>query len=570
MDSPSEREPDASKHQTPQGRLDKSGNGSETDTNSLLGHRASRPYSYTRPDATVKSEADGPSQPSKDSPEPDRFETARRPSSYVLPGRVVISSRTTLASGKPATRAEPSTKRRSVSPGSSVRGCSTKEAPYLDSNQEKPNSKQHGPTGPRPQPTWLYRKQRYVTPLYQTGTKSDRRLAEAARWGSLDSVKDLLEGGAHLESSEPPPRGPRSEDSASPPRDTALTMAVQRPSNGFEIAKFLLECGADVNKAELKKAVDRDDVEMTRLLLEYGYPMFYPVGYWLNRAVDLGSIELCELFLEFGANVNSQDMKGSTALLQAAWQGREAIVDLLLREGASVHLICRNGQTALYKASGQGHEGTVQRLLESGARPDEGRGAYGETALFKAVSKGHTGVVKRLLDSGADPNIPNDHRRRAWIGDDYRKGNFSQLLASGYYTNLSSHWMNPALEKYIRQQFQPQKACQYPLHAVAENKENGVAMAKELMAAGARVNVEDGEGMRPIDYAVVAGFKGMVKLLESRGSGRSNGGSRGNGESFDAERAVKGLMAEAAIHFLSKKRDRMQRRSRSRSLERGE
>jgi hypothetical protein len=60
----------------------------------------------------------------------------------------------------------------------------------------------------------------------------------------------------------------------------------------------------------------------------------------------------------------------------------------------------------------------------------------------------------------------------------------------------------------------------------------------------------------------VAGFKEMVKLLESHGV-KESGGKRGTGDSFNAERAVKGLMAEAAIHFLSKKRDRMQRVSRS-------
>jgi hypothetical protein len=221
-----------------------------------------------------------------------------RPLSYTLPGRLLVSSRTTL--DKSSVKPDSSPKVRSAPTEPSPYERRDKQAPSTDLGQGSVGPKNHGRTGPRPPPTWIYRKQRYVTPMYQSGTKSNGELADTAKWGTLAEVKRLLKAGSHIESSHPPP--PSTDDSPSPPRDTALTLSVGRGEAGFEIVKFLLECGADVNKAELESPVDRKDVEMTRLLLEYGFPTFYPVGYWLNCAVDLGSVELCELFLDCEAN----------------------------------------------------------------------------------------------------------------------------------------------------------------------------------------------------------------------------------------------------------------------------
>ncbi|KAK0649751.1 hypothetical protein B0T16DRAFT_136478 [Cercophora newfieldiana] len=590
-DAPSDSEPEVRHNSSQNYHMPYYETETESDASSILSPRTSRPYSWSKhepsPESARKKQQDRwspvlPSQrevdndsisdadseatitpastpprsqvdtrrpkpfrgslntPDNDDARPERPAPERRSTSYSLPGGNLVSPRTGLDGTTRKSSTKEEHRRWQAEPN------------VEDVRRTRPGDNTNPVPGPRPPPTWRYRTQRYITPRFKTGDKNSGALARAAGYRSLPDIKRLLESGANLESSDPPPVN--QDGSASGPRKTALTIAVER--GRFDIVKFLLECGANINMAELSEPVKTGNTRLARLLLEYGYPTFYPVGYWLNLAVDLGSLELCDLFLEYGANVNSQDMKGSTALLQAAWQGRKAIVDMLLREGASVHVICKSGQTALYKASGQGYEDITRRLLDCGARPNEGRGADGETALFKAVSKGHLGVARLLLEAGADPNIPNDYRRRVGMVEGYVNGNWHELFLSTPSSEVfpKFDWKPKSMiAKYLRQQIQPQSPCQYPLHSAAGNRTVGMELAEMLLAAGARVDVEDGEGGLPIDYAAAGDFGEIVTLLKRYGSPSARREqSRGRGLRL-SENAVETLIAEAAT-FLTKGR----------------
>ena len=106
----------------------------------------------------------------------------------------------------------------------------------------------------------------------------------------------------------------------------------------------------------------------------------------LREAAKFGHIEVVELLLEAGAKVD-----GSAALREAAKFGHKKVVEVLLAAGAKV-----DGSTALREAAKFGHKEVVEVLLATGTKVD------GSTALREAAKFGHKEVVEVLLAAGAE------------------------------------------------------------------------------------------------------------------------------------------------------------------------
>lgn len=90
--------------------------------------------------------------------------------------------------------------------------------------------------------------------------------------------------------------------------------------NNIEVARFLLENGAEVN------AQDRGGLIA------------------LHNASSYGHLEIAALLIEHGASVNQPDKWGFTPLHEAAQKGRTQICSLLLSHGANVYLETHEGQ----------------------------------------------------------------------------------------------------------------------------------------------------------------------------------------------------------------------------------
>lgn len=96
----------------------------------------------------------------------------------------------------------------------------------------------------------------------------------------------------------------------------------------------------------MHKAIDNDDLETVRGLLEKDYPLNQPSlrGYLpLNQAVIGGHREVVRLLLDHGAN----PQVASTALLRAVQNKDPDIVRMLLDAGASPQAQDASGQSAL-------------------------------------------------------------------------------------------------------------------------------------------------------------------------------------------------------------------------------
>lgn len=89
---------------------------------------------------------------------------------------------------------------------------------------------------------------------------------------------------------------------------------------------------------------------------------------------------------------------------QAAESGDAARLAELLETGAEVDTLDRYGQTALMLAARNGHVDAVRVLLDAGAELDH-TAKYSLSALMLAVLNDRLEVVEQLVQAGADLGI---------------------------------------------------------------------------------------------------------------------------------------------------------------------
>src|SRR5690606_1730109 len=142
-----------------------------------------------------------------------------------------------------------------------------------------------------------------------------------------------------------------------------------------------------------------------------------------------GDVEILGLLLDAGADVDSPNADGQTALMVLARTENVAAARLLLERGADVDAVeQRKGQTALMWAAAQSRPAMVALLLERGA--DVGARSYaydwerrvtaeprvkditpgGFTPLLLAARQGCVECIRLLVDAGANVHETNPDR----------------------------------------------------------------------------------------------------------------------------------------------------------------
>jgi hypothetical protein len=124
-----------------------------------------------------------------------------------------------------------------------------------------------------------------------------------------------------------------------------------------------------------------------------------------------GDVDQVQLQISKGADVNTKDEEGLTALHLAARQGRKDVVELLLANGANINarLTGWPGWMPLHEAAAANHKEVAELLIAKGADANAdcaraGGGRFGGTPLHEAVFEGHRDMAELLISKGADIN----------------------------------------------------------------------------------------------------------------------------------------------------------------------
>jgi ankyrin repeat protein len=126
----------------------------------------------------------------------------------------------------------------------------------------------------------------------------------------------------------------------------------------------------------------------------------------LHWAVQKGDLELTQTLLYAGANVKAATrIGGYTPLIIASRNGNASLIEALIGGGADANSATVNGTTALMFAAQSGSAAAVKALVAHNADVNAKEKVKGETALMIAAAYGRADVVRELTAHGADMSV---------------------------------------------------------------------------------------------------------------------------------------------------------------------
>jgi ankyrin repeat protein len=213
----------------------------------------------------------------------------------------------------------------------------------------------------------------------------------------------------------------------------------------------------------------------------------------LDKAIVDGDQKRFELLLAQAPDPNAKTETTTPLIGDAAYFGREKMLESLLAKGADFRVVDGEGWTVLHYAALGGHPAIVARMIRMGLGVNDRIRSDGMTALAMAAVRGHTDVIRLLLAQHADLSIPD----------------------FGGNTPL--------------------------LHAALRGRTEAVRL---LIATGADVNLASRPGWTPLMAAAWEGHADIVKLLLKHGAKSQATNAQGQSALSLAESAEHGQIAK--------------------------
>jgi ankyrin repeat protein len=366
----------------------------------------------------------------------------------------------------------------------------------------------------------------------------------------FDIARKLVEAGAEVNTT----RGDHT---------SILALAIMAGDRGF--VEYLLAKGADPSRVDgyesitpLMVAARKGSAELVEVLLDHGATVEgrssggMGVMEWAVRG---GSPEVIALLAQRGAKVDAMNDDGRTPLMAAAHLGKVPAAEALIAAGAGVNTANQDGWTplgvaAFCQAKDGDYPGVVQALLKAGARMDA-RTVQGDTPVMQVANSNRADLLEIFREAGAKVYYgtkgkvfaeagskipPLDARRMMLDAIQGQKYAVIQELAElgmdmnapifrGYtplmYAVLREN--APQTVKVLLASGADANAAMVevngditPLLAAAMRENADVVRA--LLAAGAKVDVRDGNGKTPLEVARQAKHDAVVKVLEEAGA----------------------------------------------------
>jgi ankyrin repeat protein len=185
-------------------------------------------------------------------------------------------------------------------------------------------------------------------------------------------------------------------------------------SYGFESWPKLKAAVEGVTAAKLHEAVERSDLQAARELLTRR-PEIIDMGRGEMRALHMAvlrrDLEMTKLLLEFGADTETgiwpkRDATGPRVMAheRGYLEISGAINEALERRGSRGSKVPAEVRRKIYEAHITGREGAMVAVLDEHPEMGDWRLADGTTMLHRAAGRGERLIVKWLIDRGKDVN----------------------------------------------------------------------------------------------------------------------------------------------------------------------
>src|SRR5262249_27043858 len=188
----------------------------------------------------------------------------------------------------------------------------------------------------------------------------------------------------------------------------------------------------------------------------------------------------------------------------ACTNGNAAMIKLLLDAGADPNSVDPTGETALMTAARIGNLESVKMLLGGGANVDTADPTYKQTALMTAVRENHAEVVRLLVHRGANVNAQTRvGQTPGWVlpnsvaGFGFGKG----IIRGGLPADRGSRYFTPGGLTPL-------------LYAARDGR---LEPAKILVEAGANLEQKDPNDITPLLMAIANDHADVARFLIDKG-----------------------------------------------------
>jgi ankyrin repeat protein len=300
-----------------------------------------------------------------------------------------------------------------------------------------------------------------------------------------------------------------------------------------------LHAAAPASVVEAAMSGNRDAV---RALLKQGADVNTAQGDGmtaLHWAAQKGDVDLAKTLLYAGANVKATTrIGGYTPILMASRNGHAPMVEALLAAGADPNSATTNGASALMLAAQAGNAAAVKALADRGADVNAKEKVKGETALMIAAAYGRADVIRVLTAKGADMKaVTTVADMAAFNREEFEKlAQFQQQQAQAAARAGSGQagrgapaepprggrGFNPNAKPGIDRQYNFTELVAFwggmaPMHFAA--RQGQIDAVTALLDAGADIDQPIvGDNATPMILAAINGHFDLAKLLLDRGA----------------------------------------------------
>jgi ankyrin repeat protein len=281
-----------------------------------------------------------------------------------------------------------------------------------------------------------------------------------------------------------------------------FNVACDDKEHGYKTVEMLLDKGVNINQpldtdlnTPIIYSLLMDNAKIFSLLYDNNTDLNIPnmhgttplmVSVMMKEDNTFYDIDIIRKLLDKGANPNAATIDSKTTALHSVSEiGNNTFVSLLLTKKylANINQQNINGSTALNLAVEFEHLDTVKILLENGADPNI-PDVHNVTAIFSAVSENLYEITNELLKKKANPNV--------WNNDGFSP--ICMAVMRNPNTNILELLLDNGAD--INDKSKLPEGTHTPLHEAVYQL--NVVFIKYLLERGANYNIKNFKGLTPL------------------------------------------------------------------------